>query len=539
MRLLIFILLFSFNALAENTQRLVAKIDSVTLFLSASQINSSTTITLEQGLNTVLIDEISNSILVNSLQLNLPKQVKLVSVSVKKQQVEVENLSIIKKLQDSLDLVKNRIRKIEDQFSVLKNEHDLILNNKQVLEKENSTIQGLKDLALFYRTRLSEIKATEFKLEQSSKQEVQLSKDLKKRLQAATYKQKQKNAQVQLILDAPKKIKGRMKLQYLVEAAGWYPIYTFKIETIEKPARLEYLASVYNNTGNDWDKVKLRASLADPTDDLKPPQLKPWYLSYRRPVAKAAPAQLELDEEIMLNQEVDEQYYKYKKAKTFENVEVGNLDLTFEIPKTYSIPSDSDDYHSIFIQSMEVPVTYRYLVIPKVKKGAYLILGVIDWKKLGLISAPVYLYLRGTYLGESSIDTETLKDTLDLSLGRDAWVGVQQDNSEKVSKKLVGANARETRSSTITIKNNYNSTLNLELVDQVPISQNSDIEIIINDVNGALEDEKTGFLRWKVKIPAKTERKFEFSYTVKYPKSKPPVIKRSRYGRARTPKFRR
>ena len=536
MRLSLFILLLSFKVFAQDTQRLITKIDSVTLFLSASQINSSKTITLPQGLHTLLIDEISNSILINSLQINLPKRIKLVSVAVKKRYVPVQEQPTVKILQDSLDLVNNRIRKIEDQFSVLKSESELILNNKQVLEKENSTIQGLKDLALFYRSRLSEIKATEFKLGQTAKTEKQLAVNLKKRLQKLSAKLNQRNAQIQLVVDVPNKTTGLLKLQYLVAAAGWYPIYTFKIEAIDKPARLEYLASVYNNTGNDWHKVRLQASMADPTEDLKPPQLKPWYLNYRRPVY--AKARQQFDDDVQLSQEAATPYYETE-PKTFENVEVGNLDLTFSIPKTYTISSDVKAYHSIFIQSVDVPVSYKHLAIPKVKEGAYLILGLADWKKLGLISAPVYLYLRGTYLGESTINTETLQDTLDLSLGRDTWVDVRQANTEKVSKKFLGANVQETRTSTITIKNNYNSVLNLELRDQVPVSQHTDIQIITNRLNGAFENKQTGMLSWKVQIPAKTERQFNFSYTIKYPKSKPPIIKPPQFQKPRNLKFKR
>ena len=248
MRLLFFALLLSFNAFAQQTQTILTKIDSVTLFLSASQVNSSANIKFEEGLHTILVNDISNSILINSLQINLPKQVKLVSVVVKKDELEVEKAPAVKKLQDSIDLVKNRIRKIQDQLAVLKNESDLILNNEQVLENENSNIQSLKDLALFYRSRLAEIKAKKFELEQKVKVDFQFLTDLEERMEKLIAKLEQKNAQIQLVVDIPAKTTGLLKLKYLVEEAGWYPIYTFKIESIDKPANLEYLASVYNNS---------------------------------------------------------------------------------------------------------------------------------------------------------------------------------------------------------------------------------------------------------------------------------------------------
>ncbi len=540
----------------ENTP---SKIDSATLYLNASQINRSAEVTLKKGVNEVYINNVTNSILDNSLQIQLPLKVKIISVLVKKRAFHINDYPPIKQLFDSINKVKDEIELLENKIYVLKKETSVILNNKDVIAKENSTIQDLKDLTDFYSRRLSEIKKTEFDIKKEKQVKDAFLKKLKERHREALKKYRLANSQIQLVLEANENTKGKLNLQYLVSSAGWYPTYTFKIKDIDQEGELEYLSSVYNNTGNDWQDIKLNVSMVNPVQDLSQPKLSSWYLNYRRAYAKAK-KQNAYQQSQRLNQSkqklsiaenleaeegtefdiVEESAYFESETKTFDEIEVGNSEITFDIPKTYTIPSDPKNYHTIYIQSVAIKTLYRHLVIPKVKDGAYFILSVLDWKKLGLIDASVNLYLRDTYLGESEIKTQTLKDNLDISLGKDNWVDVKRNKLvEKSSKKLLGSNVQETLSYKITVKNNYNNAINLEVQDQIPISQNSEIQISNYDLGGGQFNKLTGKITWKLKLPAKTQKTFTFSFGIKYPKNKPLIYKTNIQNNQLRAKFRR
>ena len=72
----------------------------------------------------------------------------------------------------------------------------------------------------------------------------------------------------------------------------------------------------------------------------------------------------------------------------------------------------------------------------------------------------------------------------------------------------------------IYVKNNRDKAVNIEVQDQIPISQNDDIEVVIGEISGAKYDEFTGKLRWNLKIEPGETVKLQLGYTIKYPKDK-------------------
>jgi hypothetical protein len=56
--------------------------------------------------------------------------------------------------------------------------------------------------------------------------------------------------------------------------------------------------------------------------------------------------------------------------------------------------------------------------------------------------------------------------------------------------------------------------------DQVPVSQNTQIEVTVTDVGGAAYNKQTGKLNWVLDIKPSETRKVMFKYEVKYPKDK-------------------
>jgi hypothetical protein len=58
------------------------------------------------------------------------------------------------------------------------------------------------------------------------------------------------------------------------------------------------------------------------------------------------------------------------------------------------------------------------------------------------------------------------------------------------------------------------------LKDQYPVSQNKEVEVELAESNGALVNEETGVLTWKLKLAPGEVKKVRVSYSVKYPKDK-------------------
>ncbi|GAB4382411.1 MAG: hypothetical protein Kow0075_14270 [Salibacteraceae bacterium] len=81
----------------------------------------------------------------------------------------------------------------------------------------------------------------------------------------------------------------------------------------------------------------------------------------------------------------------------------------------------------------------------------------------------------------------------------------------------IGSQVKQTFAFEISIKNNKNIPVNINIEDQVPISSDREIEVSLEESGGAKHDAATGFLKWRKKIQPNGLEKLKFRYTVKYP----------------------
>ena len=82
----------------------------------------------------------------------------------------------------------------------------------------------------------------------------------------------------------------------------------------------------------------------------------------------------------------------------------------------------------------------------------------------------------------------------------------------------MNSNKWENESYQINIRNNTKENIELEILDQLPISENSKIQVKAIDSGGGNLDEKTGSILWNKNIGSGGSDKINFSYEVKYPK---------------------
>jgi len=108
-----------------------------------------------------------------------------------------------------------------------------------------------------------------------------------------------------------------------------------------------------------------------------------------------------------------------------------------------------------------------------------------------------------------------------VSLGIDDAIEISRtQNKSFKSKSFTGSNRILDRTYDIEIKNNKTVTINLKLVDRIPISQNKEIKVDNIETYNAEYNKKKGILTWKLKLNSKENKKESFSYKVKSPTGK-------------------
>ena len=198
--------------------------------------------------------------------------------------------------------------------------------------------------------------------------------------------------------------------------------------------------------------------------------------------------------------------------------------VEFSIANPYSIPADGKQY-TVDIGQFDMKASYQYYVAPKLSTDVFLTAQLTNWNKYNFLSGEANLFFEGTYIGKSLINTRATTDTLNLSLGTDKNIVVtrtlQKDLTERQS---LGSNKKETRNWLIDIKNRKSQPVNLLVEDQVPVSQNSAIEVETQELSGAKLDALTGKLSWNFLLNSQDNKKVQLKYQVKYPKNQSVIV---------------
>ena len=201
-------------------------------------------------------------------------------------------------------------------------------------------------------------------------------------------------------------------------------------------------------------------------------------------------------------------------------LDVPEFNADFPIETPYSIPSDMKPY-SIDIDTYSLPVSYKFFSVPKLEKDAFLLAQIVGWEDLNLVSGPVNIFQGNRYIGQSNLDIRNLSDTLSVSLGRDKDVVVTRMKVKgKVRNQLLGSTKKSAVAYNISVRNTHNYPIDIQIQDQVPISNDKEVIVSIDEMANASYEEKIGVLTWSLHLEPAQTKTIEFGFNIRYPKNK-------------------
>ena len=166
-----------------------------------------------------------------------------------------------------------------------------------------------------------------------------------------------------------------------------------------------------------------------------------------------------------------------------------------------------------------VKAEFKHFATPKNTEKVYYTALLPDWEDAGLQNTGCDIFLNGKYIAKSYINTSSAKDTMKFSAGEDKSVKITRKVRKSTPDKgFLSSNVEETVSVVIVVKNTKNQAVDLEIKDQIPVSQNADIKVTVADSGGGNLNNATGIIKWNITMQPKQTKEIKFSYTVKYPK---------------------
>lgn len=557
-KLLLSFALLASSLFANDKVTVKSSLHSVTVYTQGAQLQHKANYTVKAGLSEVIVEGISPQISAGTIQVKATGAVVILdskyeyyypqpNIQVTATELPLKVRNAIKVLEDSIKLINFELRDINDEIEVLVAARKIIISNGAVKGqgKVNDSIQLLKSTVDYYTTKVSELNKKISGLDRQKVKKTDLISDLDTRLNDLRNYAEQNNPtpeikgipRIIITFMAKEAASGRIDLSYLASNAGWTPLYDIRSEAATGKISLTYKAQVRQQTGLDWDDVKLSISTNNPYANKTKPELSPWYIDYqefRKQLNEKAKLRSEAygdDVPALVNSSAMNMGFMYSTSgATFEPVAQGAEAFTtivqqlisaeFKIDLNYSIASDNQ-VRMVLVKQSELNTSFRYYAVPKLDPGVYLVAQMTKLDELQLVPAKANIFFDGTYIGETYLDPTTMDDTLNLSLGKDPNIVVKRTLLKNQSKERIIQDKKERSFAyNIEVRNLKSSEIELIIQDQIPLTTNPEITIEKSNLGKGTIDEKTGLIEWNLKLKAKDNQTFDYDFKVRHPKDK-------------------
>ena len=543
--LLTILLSFAGTLAAQEVKTVPSKVTEATVFFSGAELIHTARAVLVRGENVLAVEGLSPAIDQSSIKVKTSGGV-VVSAS----EFSIDYLTTartaapaIQKLRDSIGFYQAKLDKVNIDLAVNADLAGFLRSGveKNVSGSENGlSVDELLKTMNQYKEKSGELQVRQTELEKQKTELAAAVSRLQRQLDQENAVGSKTSGVLRLTLAAPAAGSTNFEISYVTPAAGWVPYYDINIASTDRPIAFALKSRVHQNTGLDWERVKLTLSTAMPSNGKVAPLFSTWFLQpVMRPmlVGSTSRAPMAMQNAYSYDMAMEEVVVvgfgeQSKKAMTgavqesrmdqYVTAQQSDLNLTYAIELPYTIPGNGKEQNIDLLVS-EAPAAYKFYSAPKLDTETYLLAEIADWQNLELLSGTANLTYDGTYIGETFIDASSTQQTLSLTLGTEPRVAVKREKMQDFSStRTLGSNTEQTFTYQITVKNNLSRPVDLVLKDQYPTSTNREIVVTLDrekTTRWTANVEETGVITWEGPLAPGETKTYRISYTVRYPKN--------------------
>ncbi len=269
---------------AEPPPKIAAsKIIQVTVYPNSALVTREVDVPAGQGTMELVVNPLPEHTLDSSLYSESSDGIRVLTTRYRTRPVREDTREEVRKLQDEA-------RKLSQTQQRLQAEQQALTQNLALLAKlegftaastTNATEKGKldSDATINLAKYLMEGRAEKVRAQVELQYKVQ---DLQEQMQFVQRKLGELTAgsskterDAVIVVDKANNGPGKVRLNYLVDAASWGPQYKIRAGSkVSDPVQLEYLAAIVQQSGEDWQGVEMILSTAQPMLNASPPELK-------------------------------------------------------------------------------------------------------------------------------------------------------------------------------------------------------------------------------------------------------------------------
>ena len=265
-----------------------SRISQVTVYLDSALIGRTVTIPPGKGLAELAVGPLPANTVISSLYSEASPGLRVLAIRFRTRQVEKDTREEVRKLNEEKQKFSLEKDRLEATLEVLEGDKAFLtkLEGFAVASTTNATEKGKLDSneTITLAKYLTENRKSMVEQRVNAKEKIndiqsKLGFIARKLSEAGRGSVLTQNDAV-LVVEKTTEAGGTVNLNYLVNQASWKPMY--RVRSGKKPSdpvSMEYLASLNQETGEDWTGIKLTLSNAQPMLNASPPDLKALAIS--------------------------------------------------------------------------------------------------------------------------------------------------------------------------------------------------------------------------------------------------------------------
>ena len=453
----------------------------------------------------------------------------------------------LKKLQEAAQKLQADIKAIELNMQMLgKLEGFTAVTTVQATEKGGFKSEPVIDMAKYImEDRVAKSKEL-VGLQQQLQNNTEQSEFIKRQLQELAAGRSKTERDAIIVVDRDNAAAGKVRLNYLVDSASWRPQYKFRAGKTEKdPVQVEYLASVMQQSGEEWNNVQLILSTAQPMLNAGPPDLQILEVgvsprsgpSTNQPAFAADSASLDRQSkalrqqarddynqrneprgEIRINEAAaleqtndllnvkDELFSGKKGPPPIRRMNREGQSVTYHLSTKFTIPSRSDE-QVLEVGKIDMTPDYFYKAVPVLTGHVYRLANLTNKSKYVLLPGEATMYQGLDFVGRMDLPLVAIGEDFTAGFGVDPQLQVQRQMTDK-SRSTQGGNQVLKYEYRILVSSYKPEVVKLQVWDRLPYAETEIVGVSLVKTAPELstdslflrEDRPHNLLRWDVKV---------------------------------------
>ncbi|MBT7640286.1 MAG: DUF4139 domain-containing protein, partial [Planctomycetes bacterium] len=317
-----------------------------------------------------------------------------------------------------------------------------------------------------------------------------------------------------VLIQAQEEGTGTVELAHDVPGARWVPVHEARLD--EETSKVNWISrgQVIQQSGEDWNDVKLTLSTARSSLGLAPPSLIPVRVDavVRREEPVADVSLVSRDGESTRGRPMATAAPPAKKpASSLVGAEVvsGSGPIRFDVRATASIPSDGS-VHLVTISEQQMDAQLDYQSIPLLSPHVFRRAKLTNGSGAPLLAGQVSCFREDSYVGDGRVERVAAGQEFSRHFGSEGRILVRKVEIEdhsgaagSFSKKLELKKAFR-----ITVDSVFPAGVPFELVDRIPLSTLNEIDVELgSDTAPEPVLNEDGIVRWVVSLePGETNQ---------------------------------